>query len=536
MEEGFGQFARPGLAGFTEISGLDGRLRRMKRSIRLAAPLLAAALLVSCGSDPQALFESGKKAFAAQDYNTARVNLAAALREDPANKAMLLLLARAQLRLGDPEGAGSTLRRLKALNVAGAEIVRLDAEVLLLRQKFDAVLALLDNDDTSLEAWRLRAKAHVGMGNRQAAAEAYERGLAAGNDVRLAAEYAQLMLEEGNTARAENLLAAMRGFAPRAYETLLLAGDLAAARGETDAAIAAYSALAKAFPARPEPLLALANEFDTKGQIDAAIAVLKQAEKIAPGDYRVEKLGLQLYSVKGEWNKVREILQPREGTLDPRTSEGLTYAEAMLRLGHAEQARAYFNRAVLLSPQNRYARMMLGEAQLATGDARLAYETLKPLVQSVLVQPQELDLAEKAAREAGNADADMLRARRQAMDSDQTLALVRQAQAAAQRLDWNGAINAYQALLTSGQDAEVLKRLAFACSQAGRHDEAIGHADQARSIDPANLDLIHMAGLVRLNGNRDLGEARRLLRLAANGDPANVIYKASAEKAKAAAG
>lgn len=508
----------------------------MKSSIRLAGPLLAILLLSGCGADPQALFAEGKRAFAAQDYTTARINLAAGLREEPGNRAMLMLLAQAQLRLGDPEGAQSTVGRLKALNVAGPEIVLLETEVLLLRKKYEEALALLGTGGDSVDIWRLRARANIGLGDRQAAAADYEQGLAIGNDVRLASEYARLLLDDARADQAVLLLERMRGFAPKAYETLALAGDLAAARGDTEAAIAAYRALSRAFPGRPEAFLALANELDTMGQIDEAIKVLKQAEKIAPGDSRVEKLGLQLYSVKGEWNKVREILQPREGTLDPRTGEGLTYAEALLRLGHAEQARAYFNRAVLLSPQNRYARMMLGEAQLATGDARLAYETLKPLVDSVLVQPQEMALAEKAAREAGHPDAAALAQRKQSLNLDHTLALLRQAQAAAQRLDWNAAITAYQGLLATGQDPEVLKRLAFACSQAGRHDEAIGYADQARASDPTNLDMVHMAGLVRLNARRELAEARRLLRNAAEADPTNETYKASAEKAKAAAG
>jgi hypothetical protein len=39
---------------------------------------------------------------------------------------------------------------------------------------------------------------------------------------------------------------------------------------------------------------------------------------------------------------VRQLLAPHEVDLDPRTPNGLTYAEALLRLGHPEQARVMF--------------------------------------------------------------------------------------------------------------------------------------------------------------------------------------------------
>jgi Flp pilus assembly protein TadD len=54
----------------------------------------------------------------------------------------------------------------------------------------------------------------------------------------------------------------------------------------------------------------------------------------------------------------------------------------LLRLGRAEQARAIYAKALLLSPQNPFARLMLAEAQLATGDAATAYATVKPLADS----------------------------------------------------------------------------------------------------------------------------------------------------------
>ncbi|MFX8945968.1 tetratricopeptide repeat protein, partial [Acinetobacter baumannii] len=76
-----------------------------------------------------------------------------------------------------------------------------------------------------------------------------------------------------------------------------------------------------------------------------------------------------------------------------------------------EQARAIFAQALLLSPQNPYSRLMLAEAQLATGDAATALRTIRPLSDSVLAGPREIDLALRAAQAAEDPSATALAAR-----------------------------------------------------------------------------------------------------------------------------
>jgi tetratricopeptide (TPR) repeat protein len=195
------------------------------------------------------------------------------------------------------------------------------------------------------------------------------------------------------------------------------------------------------------------------------------------------------------------IAGPHEVDLDPRTPNGLTYAEALLRLGHPEQARVMFARALLLSPQNPYSRMMLAEAQLATGDPATALRTVRPLSDSRLAGPRELDLALRAARAAGDPAADTLAARMKSAQW-QRIEAGRDGQAALGRRDWAGAIAAYSALLGDGGDAEVLKRLALACERRAPC-EAIAYADRALLISPRDPDMLHMAGLARLNAGQE---------------------------------
>lgn len=507
----------------------------MKPAFRLAAPLLAAALLAGCGDDAADHLARAKAAWQATDYATARVEYNAVLREQPENREVLLMLARAQVRLGDPDGAQTSLDRLGRLGAKGPEIERLHAEVLLLQGKPGPALTRLGND-ASPDGWRIRAMALLAQGDAVGAEAAYARGVALGDDVRLLSDYLHYRLQNGDPAGAASLLARLKALAPDSFETLIAAGDMAAGEGRTDEAIAIYRSANSKFPARPEPLLALANAYDSAGKLELAIAAVKAAEKAAPGDARLKPLQVQLYSEKGDWEKVRDLLEHDEDELDPRSSNGLTYAEALLRLGHPEQARVIFGRAVLLSPGNRYARMMLGEALLATGDAAAAWEALRPLTEGVVVQGRELELAGKAARAAGDPAADAIAARLASPQLGEVQALSGQGQRAFMRQDWSAALEAYSRLNAMGRDGEVLRRMAIASSKLGRHAEAIGLADQAMTLQPGNPEMVFVAGQVRLAAGQDMGAAIGLLRKAAAMEPGNPVFASELAKAKAAAG
>ena len=273
-----------------------------------------------------------------------------------------------------------------------------------------------------------------------------------------------------------------------------------------------------------------------QGNVDAAIKLLAQAEKLEPGHRRLQPLQIQLYSEKGEWSKIRDILQRKEADIQPGTAEGLTYGEALLRMGHPEQARVMFSQAVILAPENRYARMMLGEAQLATGDAKTAWRTVKVLSDSVLVNPVELQLAERAARAAGDPAADAIKARAASALFKEQIALSGTGQAALLKRDWAGAITAYGKLLQYGDDADILKRLSLASDSLGDHAAAIGYADRALAVEPENPDLMYQAGVTRLHGSTDLAGAVRLLQQAAEIHPDNALFRIDLAKAKAAAG
>lgn len=526
-----------GAMSFTEISALRGKADDMKYA-HVTRSLMAAGLLLAsaCSShDPAESFARARQEFAAEDYASARTDVLAALESDSDNREMLTLLVRAQLLLGDGDGAQATLTRLKEAGWQGPELVRMAAEAALLRDQPGQTLSLLGNDSTP-DAWRLRAAAHVALDESPAALEAFRKGMVAGEDFQLARDYARFLLAAQDYAGAEAAMATVRKLGPARMDALQLEGEIAQSQNRLDEAQAAFGRAAKAFPARIEPLLALSDLADMRGKLDEASAYLARATAIAPRDSRVIRLTVQLASEKGEWEKVRMMLAPREASLDPRSLDGLTYAEAMLRLGHPEQARAIFAKALLLSAQNPYARLMLAESQLATGDGASALRTIRPLADSVLAGQRELDLAVRAAKAANDPTAGGLEARLRSPQLIEWQKLSAAGQAALARHDWAAAIDAYRRIPGYEGDAEVLKRLAFASSQAGRNDEAIGFADRALTIEPRNADMLHVAGLARLNAGRDREAALRLMERACELDPANKLFRADLARAATTSG
>lgn len=505
----------------------------MKRTALLALLLLASA----CSrTDPAAQFAAAQKAFAAEDYAAARAQVLGALEGDGSNRDMLLLYARTQLRLGDGDGAQAALTHLEEAGFGGPELVRMKAEAAILRGQPQAALNLLGQDNGA-EAWRLRAAAQSALDNAPAALEALRRGLAADpRHYALVHDYARFLIAAQDYPAAGKAVETLRQLGPARLDTLMMTGTLAAEQGQFDRAEISYKAAAKAFPLRIEPLTALASLAEMQGRIDAAGSFVAQAAKIAPSHPDVIDLTVLLASEKGDWETVRKTLVGRETSLDPRSANAMSYAEALLRLGHPEQARAMFAQALLLSPQNPYARIMLAEAQFAVGDARSALRTVQPLSDSVLAGERELDLAVRAATVAKDPSAAALAARLQSPALKVNQQLASAGQAALVRQDWSAALATFSKIPGHENDAEALRLMAIAASRLGQVDMALGYADRALELAPRNADMMHTAALVRLEAGRDRDQMLRLMKQASQLDPANRLFRVDLARAVATNG
>ena len=377
---------------------------------RLILPLLAVTALAGCGESREAQLVRAQASYASHDFYAARSTANAALRDDPTNPELLLLLAQTQVRLKDAEGALITLERLKRLGAKASDLRTLSAEAEVLMGKHGLALAMLTGDG-SADAWRIRAAARLGLGDQAGAADAFSRGMAARPEINLLADYAWFRLAHGDIDGAAAIAEKMQRIAADALETLLVSGEVESQRGQYDNALAVLRRAGKRYPAQARSAIAEGRVLELAGRLDQAGAAVRRAAEIAPGSPEVAALQIELAAAAGDWQNVRAILQPSESKLDPVSADGMLYAEAMLRLGYAEQARAQLQRAVLLRPANVNARRLLGQAQLQAGDAVGAAATLAPLTAGLLAQPQDLLLAERAARIAQRPEAERYRAR-----------------------------------------------------------------------------------------------------------------------------
>ncbi len=503
----------------------------MKKTIFLPALLL----LAGCADSPAENFAKAQDAFARHDYPVARVKIASALAKQPGDRAMLLLQARTLLALGDGEGAGSALEKLIGTSPAKAELAELSAEAALLRQAPDVALAVL-GDANSVEADRLRALAAIQKRDTAKAGDYFAKAMAAGGNARVFADYCRFRLTAGDVAGAKELADRAAKASPDGIDTLLVGGLLALRQGDLKKSLELYGRAAKLYPTSLAALTGQAAVLGDLGRFDQMEAALARASAFAPKDLTVVYLTARAAAARKDWSAVRAAVQPIEAGLPQQDPIRLLYGEALLRLGQSELAMAQFTPMTRSGPGARLAVRLLGEAQLVSGDAQSALDTLRPLALLTDVRPEELSLIAKAAKQSGDPQAASLAPlavtpAARALGTD-----LADADAAMRRGSWARAAAAYGRILamTDGRNVLVLNNMANAQLMLGNNAKALEFAERALKQAPDNPSVLDTLGWVRFKSGRDLDEAKRLLRLAAKKAPANVAIAAHLAEAERA--
>lgn len=507
----------------------------MNRILSLSPLLATTLLLAGCGDTPKERLERADKAYAAHDYRAAQVDLTAVLQSEPANAVALELAARSHLAQGDGEGAQAALERLVATGRKVADLPLLRAEAALLRGKgklaLDATAGL-----TSAEAHRIRALAQLMLDEPDAAAASFAAGTRAGGEKgRLLADYSRFELGRGDRERAALLAAQALKAAPGTLDPLLVTAQIAVAKGDLAAALANYNRAATAYPGNLAALTGKAAVLGDLGRNKDMAAQLAALGDMAGGSPAVAYLQARAAAGRKDWGTVRTILQPLEAQLTSRDDAMLLYAQAQLRLGQVEQARARLEPLHRRAPGHGLTAMLLAEAQLVGNDAKAAVATLRPLAAKPEAAPEILTLMAQSAQAAGDPAAASYadRARYptpQALGSELALG-----DSALKRSDWKGAAAAYERILnvTDGQNPIVLNNLAYAHSRLGNSGKALGFAMRALKLAPNNPSVMDTAGWLLVETGGDRNRALDLLRAAARSAPGNSMiagHLAAAEK------
>lgn len=503
----------------------------MKKAFILPA-LLA---LTGCGDDPAEYLSKAKAEFAAHDYAAARVHLASWLSANPGDRGALLLQARTLLALGDGDGAQAALGKLANGQPPAGELAELAAEAALLRGVPDAALDVLGKA-TSAEAARLRALAALQKNDPRGAQTHFEAAISAGGNARAFADYARFHLLSGATAEAQAMAARAARVDPDGIDTLLVQGQLAVRGGDLAKALEIYARAQKLYPASLAALTGQAAVLGDLGRNDAMQKVVDRAAALAPKNATVIYLQARAAAGRKDWAAVRATVAPIEATLGPADPMRVLHGEALLRLGQAEQAIAQLQPVARALPGHRDATRLLAEAMLMRGDARSALAALRPLADHPAARPEELALAARAAKAARDPIAAGYEARasqpavqaagRDLIDGD----------AAMRAGNWAGAAEAYGRILklTDGRNPLVLNNMAYAQLMLGNGDAARDYADRALKEAPNHPSVLDTAGWVRFKSGKDIEEARRLLRRAAQLAPNNGAIRAHLAEAERA--
>jgi tetratricopeptide (TPR) repeat protein len=150
--------------------------------------------------------------------------------------------------------------------------------------------------------WFVRAELLLARGERAKAVEAYRLALAgAEEDPYVLARLADALDQAGDARGADEALQAGLELDPQSEAIWLALGRIAARRGDTARAFAAYERAEAAASGAPDAPLALAELLQRRGHPERAIAVLERlAEHSAQGDAPLLQARLQLASARGD--------------------------------------------------------------------------------------------------------------------------------------------------------------------------------------------------------------------------------------------
>ena len=307
---------------------------------RILTAFALALCLAGCspfGSDP---LDEAQAAFAAQDYLSARDHAQEALECDAGNAEALELLARSQLAMGLGGEVVSTLERLKQSGEEPADAKLLAAEGLLQTGEVDAALELIGNN-TSTEGWRLRALAAKAQGQTERARQAYARGRnASGDRGKLLAAEATFHLAQGDLVAAQEAVSLAQGVAPGRVETLFVSARMAEGQPDPVTALSNYLRIIEIVPMDRPALLAAISASESAQLPRITRHLIAYGASTRPLDEEFVYQQARVDAWDGRWELVRERLQAHETELADHDPARLLYAEALLRLGQVETARA----------------------------------------------------------------------------------------------------------------------------------------------------------------------------------------------------
>lgn len=357
---------------------------------KAAWALVAVTLLTGCsGATPEAILASGKEYLAKNDRPAAVIQLKNALQKSPDLVEARYLLGKTQLEMGEVQAAEKELRRASELKHPPDEVIPPLARAMLFSGEYKKVITEFGKTDlTTAEAnadlQTTLGQAHLAQGNREAAGAAFAAALAAKSgypeallgQARLKARTREQLPEA--LAIVETALAS----APKLTEAWQFKGDILAAQGQSDPALAAYLNAVQVKPDFVPAHAQIVVLYSQQGKADEAAKQLETMKKVAPRHPNTLYLQALLAYQKKDFAAAREAIQ-QELRLAPDYVPGLLLAGVIeIELKSYAQAEANLLKVLQRVPDQSLARRALIVNYLRSAQPEKALEAVRPVLET----------------------------------------------------------------------------------------------------------------------------------------------------------
>lgn len=501
----------------------------MAASVFAFATVLAPVSMdAAYAADVEQLLDDARSYKAEGRVADSMIQIKNALQQEPANAAANALLGVLYLDMGDVQRGQLQLERARDLGgAADAWMVPLLRAWLAVGEQ-EQVLELTEDLPESLDAQlrsdalAMRGRALAAAGDVAAARQVFEQAAAIDPSAALApAGLARLEAAAGNHAKAEELAKTAFANDPDDADVLYLMGDLAAARGDLDEAVARFQAIKDLKPVNPFVRVVLARALVSAERLDEAAETLDWVLERVPGYAEAQYLRAHINYRQGEL-AAADRLMTQALAIDPSNPDMQVLAGLVkYRLDQHEQAVRLLSGVAEGANASRQARMALGASLLRTGRSDRAYAVLAPIAPSLEGDADALVLMGEAARMAGKPEEALgyLEAARELRPDDpRILRTVAAVQSALGQVD-AGLETLGGAVEKDPSDMEAVATYYAMLLQGNMVDQALAVADQVVASHPEQPRGHTMRGLALL-ASKDLKGAEAAFREALKTDPA----------------
>ena len=376
----------------------------------LILAFLVATLLLGCGESDQVLLESARGALEKQKADAAIVPLKVVLERNPKSGAARLLFGKALLAKGEVAAAIDEIKKARDLGVGADEFAPVMASALLARGETKSVIdqfgatALVEKKAAADLASSLAA-AHLAMEDYRGAADQATRAL------ELVPRYAPALLMQARLKLAEKdldrglLLLDEALLADPRFETAALLKSMALLTGrrDMDGALAVLRKFLVEQPASVPAHVAVIGVLRQKGDLASARNQLAELLKVAPNHAEALYLQAQQQFDDGQFAGALEICERLLKAM-PDNPRVLLMAGAIEHRQRAYlKAETHLTKVLKQAPNLLLARQMLAQTYLRKGEPARAIEVLQQVTQGAQADGASLALVGEAQLAMGNA-------------------------------------------------------------------------------------------------------------------------------------